>query len=443
MNQSREKFDSNLAAVLALAGSAIGLGNIWRFPYITGQHGGAAFIIIYMICSCFIALPIFFSEAIIGRSTSSSTFGAIEKIAPGSRWRYIGLICIITPLIILSYYSVVGGWSVAYLVKSTVSSFGQMTQQEVSSIFSEFTGSVWLPVLCHTVFLLISILVVKGGVKKGIQKLSQITMPALFVIMILLMFYSLSMPGSMEGVKYLIKPDFSKIDGPAIAAALGQSFFSLSLGVGTVLTYSSYMSAKDNIITTGGWTVLFDLSFALIAGFVIMPAVFAANLQPSSGPGLVFESLPFIFAQIGGVSPLLAKVVTVAFFLAILMAALTSEVSMIEVCTAYLVEEKNMKRGKATALVFVVGWLIGTCCSVFPKLFDACDFVASNVLMMIGALAFCLFVGWRMKKAVVRRELTGDGSQKIGNVLFKPIYFLIRYVAPVAIVAIFVSNFIS
>ncbi len=443
MQGKREEFGSSIAAVLALAGSAIGLGNIWRFPYIVGQHGGAAFIILYIIFTVLFSLPVFLCEASLGRNTQSNPFGAIKKYSSGSKWLWLAFLSIAGPMLIISYYSVVGGWSIAYLVKSCFSSFGNMTKEEVSGVFSAFTSSHWMPVLAHTVFLLCTALVINGGVRKGIEKFSKITMPMLFIIMILLVVYSCSLPGAGEGVRYLVYPDFDKINGPAISAALGQSFFSLSLGIGTILTYGSYMKRSDNLVRAAGMTAVSDLSFALMASFCIMPAVFSAGLEPSAGPGLVFETLPYIFSNMGAVSAILSKIVTIAFFFAIVLAALTSEISMFEVCTAYLVEEMKMSRRRASVCVFVIGWLVGVLCVLFPKIFDICDFTASNVFMTLGALGFVLFVGWKMKKAIVQDEITNNGTCRTNNKLFNTLYFLIRYVAPVGILLIFIFNFIS
>lgn len=443
MQGNREEFGSSTAAILALAGSAIGLGNIWRFPYIVGQHGGAAFIIIYFLFTILFSLPVFICEATIGRNTHSNPLGAINKYAPNSKWVLLAAITIIGPMIIISYYSVVGGWSMAYLIKSCFSSFGNMTQAEVTQVFTNFTSSIWLPVLAHTGFMLCTALVVIGGVKKGIEKFSKIIMPVLFVIMVLLVVYSCMLPGAEKGLDYLLDPDFSKLDGPAISSALGQSFFSLSLGMGTILTYGSYMKKSDNLVRSAGLTAAFDIAFALISGLFIMPAVFSAGLEPTAGPGLVFETLPFIFSNMGAQSVVLSKVVTIAFFLAIVLAALTSEISMFEVGTAYLVEEKKMSRKLATGCVFGLGWFVGLFCAVFPKFFDICDFAASNIFMTLGALGFVIFVGWKMKKTIVRDEITNNGSCKLNNKLFKVLYFLIRYVAPVGIAMIFVFNFIS
>lgn len=443
MQGSREEFGSSLAAILALAGSAIGLGNIWRFPYIVGQHGGAAFIILYFLFTIFFSLPVFICESAIGRNTQSNPLGAINKYAPNSKWIVLAFITIVGPMVIVSYYSVVGGWSIAYLIKSCFSSFGNMSQDEVRQLFSNFTSSIWLPILSHTAFLLCAALIIKSGVRKGIEKFSKIIMPVLFIIMVLLVVYSCMLPGAKAGLEYLIKPDFSKINGPAVSAALGQSFFSLSLGMGTILTYGSYMKHSDNLVRSAGVTAAFDMAFALISGFFIMPAVFSAGLEPTAGPGLVFETLPFIFSNMGATSALLSKVVTIAFFLAIVLAALTSEMSMFEVGTAYLVEERKMSRGKASACVFGFGWFVGLFCSLFPKFFELCDYAASNIFMTIGAFGFVLFAGWKMKKTIVRDEITNNGSCKLNNKLFNVFYFLIRYVAPVGIGLIFILNFIS
>lgn len=443
MQGNREEFGSSVAAVLALAGSAIGLGNIWRFPYIVGQHGGAAFIIVYFLFTVLLSLPVFICEATLGRNTHSNPLGAINKYAPNSKWLILAAVTIIGPMLITSYYSVVGGWSLAYLVKSCFSSFGNLSQEEVGRMFTDFSSSVWRPVIAHSAFLLCTAVVINAGVTKGIEKVSKIIMPVLFAIMVLLVIFSCTLPGAGAGLDYLLKPDFSKLNGPALAAAMGQSFFSLSLGMGTILTYGSYMKQSDNLVRAAGFTAVFDIAFALISGFFIMPAVFSVGLQPTAGPGLVFETLPYIFSNMGASSALLSKVVTIAFFLAIVLAALTSEMSMFEVCTAYLVEEKKLSRRRASIYVFGIAWAVGLFCVLFPRFFDMCDFAASNIFMTLGALGFVLFVGWKMKKAIVRDEITNNGSIKLNNKLFSVVYFLIRYVAPVGILLIFVFNFIS
>ena len=450
MATGREHFGSGVTAVMAMAGSAIGLGNIWRFPYMVGQNGGAAFIIIYLLSAFLLSLPILLSESVIGRSTHASTFGAMEKLAPGTRWKWLGILTVISPLIILSFYSVVGGWSIEYLVRATGRGFGD----GASTLFGAFIVRPWAPLICHTIFLLLTVGVVKAGVKSGIELFNRISLPVLFVLIVLIMVYALTLPGSGDGVRYLLKPEFSKITPSVVASAMGQSFFSLSLGVGTILTYSSYMKKEEKLFASGLGTAVFDLLFALLAGFAIMPAVFAAGIEPGAGPGLIFETLPFIFSKMSAAAPVLTRVVSILFFLTIVIAALTSSISMCEVGVAYLVEERGLSRGKATALVFIATWLLGALCSLsfgplsgvklFGKtIFDFCDYLTSNYLMTFGSLLFVLFVGWKMKKSVVRDEFTNGGSLKGSCRVFGLFWFLVRYVAPLVILTIFVTNLLA
>lgn len=405
---------------MAMAGSAVGLGNIWRFPYMVGEHGGAAFIIIYIACCFLVSLPIFFAESIIGKATRKDTFGALESLAPKSR--KVGYVAILASFIILSFYSVVGGWSFDYLIRSFAGGFSGLGLGEAKAVFNSMGSSPVESVSCMLVFLGLTAMIVGAGVDKGIGRFSKISIPVLFLMVVLIAVESLRLPGAEKGVEYIVTPDFSKIDGPAIAAALGQSFFSLSLGVGTILTYSSYMREDENLLGAGGWTAFFDTVFALIAGFAIMPAVFAAGIEPAAGPSLVFETLPVIFSRMGVVLP-------VIFFLAILIAALSSSISMLEVVVAWLVDQKGMRRAHAVLAVFGAAALLGSACAVAPRVFSTCDFISSNVLMMIGALTFALIVGWKMPRERV-----------LHYVRYRFVYILIRYVAPVMIVAIAVTN---
>ena len=437
MAAGREHFGSRFAVIMAMAGSAIGLGNIWRFPYMVGENGGAAFILVYILSSFLLSLPIFFSESIIGRSTHANTFGAMRQLAPGTPWRWLGLLTILSPVIILSYYSVVGGWSVEYLLKSLALQF---RTPEAAAGFGGFISSTWGPLVCHTVFLALCAAVILGGVKSGIEKFSKLTMPVLFVLIVLIMIYSLSLPGASEGVRYLVKPDFSKLTASAVAAAMGQSFFSLSLGVGTILTYASYIHKDENLLVSGAGTAAFDLVFALLAGFAVMPAVFAAGIEPAAGPGLVFETLPYIFAKMGVDLPFLSAVAAFLFFAALLIAALTSSISLTEVCVAYLVEERGLKRGWACLLTFLVTWLLGLCCVFGPGVLDFLDSFSSNVLMTLGGLLCVVFVGWIMPREAVRDEITNGGT--VNRRTFRLLYFLMRYLAPLAVLSIFLSNLV-
>ena len=450
----RENFGSRATVIMAMAGSAIGLGNIWRFPFIVGEYGGAAFILVYIVCCFLLSMPILLSETIIGRRTHQGTFGAMNTLAPGSAWKWLGLLTIFSPLIILSYYSVVGGWSFAYLCKAIAFQFKPENAEAVTSMFGTFSSSTWAPLACMVIFLGLTALIVYLGVNKGIEKFSKISIPVLFVLIVIIAVYSITLPGAGEGVKYLIKPDFSKLTPGAYASALGQSFFSLSLGVGTMLTYASYVNKNENIIASAGGTAFFDLLFAILAGFAVMPAVFAAGIAPSSGPGLVFETLPFIFAKMGAGGQIISVVVSILFFLTILVAALSSSISMMEVGVAYLVEEKKVSRHKATVSLFLVTLVVGILCSLsFGTLsdiklfgltiFNFCDRLASNFLMTIGALLFSVFVGWKMDKAAVKDELTNGGLFKGNEKLFPVVYFLIKYVAPVTIAAIFIIGLLG
>ena len=453
MARDRGSFNSRFTAIMAMAGSAIGLGNIWRFPYMVGQNGGAAFILVYLFSAVFLCIPIFIAESIIGKRTHLSTFGAMEKLAPGSRWKWLGFLTVFTPLIILSYYSVVGGWSIEYFLKSLTFSFSDPSvgRAEHSAVFGSFISSAWRPIIFHTVFLLINAFVIVFGVRGGIERFTKLTTPVLFVLIVLIMLYSVNLPGASAGIDYLIHPDFSKLTGSALLSAMGQAFFSLSLGVGCILTYASYLKSDEDLLATGFFTALFDLLFAIIAGFAIMPAVFAAGIEPGAGPGLIFETLPFIFSTMGADVPWLCDIVSILFFLTILFAALTSSISMLEVGVAYLVDQKKMSRARATLLLFTGCWALGVLCSLSfgplkdlhmfgMTIFDACDHLTSDFLMTFGSLLFVFFVGWKMKKADVRDEFTNGGTLRRNGKVFDVVYFFIRYVAPAAIIIIFISN---
>lgn len=445
----RENFGNRFGVLVAMAGSAIGLGNLWRFPYLVGSYGGAAFIFVYIFCVFLLCLPIFMSEVIVGRRSRANAYGAFKKLAPGTRWKWLGAISVITPVIVVSYYSVVGGWSVEYFLKACTLEFTSgVSRADMGSMFSSFITSVWSPIVGHTIFLLLTAAIVISGVKSGIEKFGKIMMPLLFVLIIVIAARAATLPGADEGLKYLFKPDFSKIDASVCSAALGQAFFSLSLGVGTILTYGSYVSKKENICVSSTYTATADFLFALLASCAIMPAVFAFGLNPQEGPGLVFETLPFIFSNMP-----LGWLVAILFFLALIVAALTSSISLYEVGVAYLVEEKHYSRRGASILLFVVAWLLGILCSlsfgpladfrIFGQtVFNLFDKLSANVLMPAGGLLLVIFVGWVMKKSDVVDELTNGGTLKTNVRMSGFIYFLIRYVCPLAVLAVFASALI-
>ena len=446
----RDSFGSKFGALVAMAGSAVGLGNLWRFPYLVGENGGAAFIIVYILLCFLICLPIFVSEFVIGRRSQKNAYAAFRDLSAGSAWRWVGLFTVIVPLIVLSYYSVIGGWSVDYLFKSISFPFdGDVSQAAMSTMFSSLVSSTWAPLIGHTLFLLATTLIVVTGVKDGIEKFSKVMMPILFLLVVAIAIYSVTLPGAAAGIDYLFRPDFSKIDAKACAAALGQAFFSLSLGFGTIMTYASYVSKKDDIMNQSVATAVSDLIFALIAGTAIMPAVFAFGIDPQAGPGLVFETLPYVFGQMpaGGI-------VAILFFLALLVAALTSSISMLEVAVAYLVEEKKFSRLSAGVVLFVLCWIVGALCSLSfgplshiridgGNLFDFFDNLSSNILMTLGSLFTVLFVGWRLKKTDIYDEFTNGGTLSTNARLFGVLWFLIRFVCPLAIITIFLTGLLS
>lgn len=436
-----------------MAGSAIGLGNIWRFPYVMGENGGAAFVIIYIAATILISLPIFVAEVLVGRNSERSAFGAMHAISGKRFWKWMGFLPVAIPLIISSYYSVVGGWSLKFLFSSVSGALVSASPDQVTGIFGSFISSTNGPVVFHLLFIFVCAVILICGVKAGIEKFSKFTIPALFVLVVIIIVYSLSLPGSMNGVKYLLEPGTQSLHPKAFAAAMGQSFYSLSLGMGVLITYGSYVSHKENLVVSSAGTALFDMAFAIMAGFAIMPAVFAAGLEPGAGPGLIFQSVPYVFNTMGAESPIISTVISVLFFLSVLVAAITSNISLMEVGVSYFMQKFSMKRILATVLVFLlcggVGVLNALSFGVLSDfkildmgLFDFLDTVSSNVLLLLCGFLSVIFVGWVMKKEDVKKEFTNSGSIEANVRIFGVFHFLIRYVAPVALVAIFVTNFI-
>ena len=438
-----------------MAGSAIGLGNIWRFPYIAGENGGAIFVLTYIVCTILFSLPIFIAEVMIGRRSHTNARDAFFTLAPRTPlWKAAGFLAVLIPTIIASYYSVIGGWSLEYFIKACSLDFVRVSPDDAHSLFDAFVVRLWAPVALHLVFFLLSAVVVALGVKAGIEKFSKFILPVLFIIIVVISVYSLSLPGSAEGVKYLFKPDFEKFTPRTLASALGQSFYSLSLGMGIIITYGSYVRKDENILVSSVGTAVSDLLFALLAGLAIMPAVFAAGIEPGAGPGLIFESIPYIFSTMGARMPVLSSIAAILFFFTIIVAAMTSLISLIEVGTLYLVERFGMKRIRAVAVVFGICGLAGALCSLSfgplsgliigkKNIFDMFDFVSSNILLLIMAFISVLFVGFVMKKEDVRDEFTNGGTKRRNAPFFGAVYFLIKWVAPIAVLLIFFTNFIT
>ena len=453
--KEREHFGSRRAVIYAMAGSAIGLGNIWRFPYMVGEHGGALFVLTYIAATLLISLPVFIAEITLGRRSRTSAFGAMSKMDPPhrKRWRKVGLLSVFIPLLILCYYSVIGGWSVFYLFKACSFDFVKGAPDTAGTLFGEFISSTWTPILLHLLFLAACAWIVARGVKSGIERFSRLTIPVLFVLIVLMIAYSVSLPGARAGVEYLVKPDWGEVNIKTFVYAMGQSFFSLSLGMGAIITYGSYVKPEENLVVSSAGTAFFDLIFALLAGLAIMPAVFAAGIEPGAGPGLIFQTIPFIFSSLGAQMPVLSSVMAILFFLAVVVAAMTSVISLIEVGVAFLGEQFGLDRPISSFLVFLACGAMGVVCSlsfgplngvqvVGKNIFDLCDWFASNVLLLLMAFIVVVFVGFVMKKEDVRDEITNGGRKTLNNKLFGVIYFLIKWVAPVSVLAIFVTNFI-
>lgn len=454
MASRREHFSSRWAVIFTMAGSAIGLGNIWRFPYMVGEHGGAAFVVLYVLATILVSLPVFIAEVTLGRRSRCNASSAMTAIRPGFRLgKLAGVLAIFIPLLIASYYSVIGGWSLEYFVKSCTGAMVTGDPEAVSSLFGDFISRPWAPVIMHLVFLGLCASVVILGVKSGIEKFSKFSIPVLFVLIVVMLVYSVTLPGAGAGVKYLLKPDFSQITPRSFVYALGQSFYSLSLGMGAIVTYGSYVRKDEDIVVSSTGTAISDLMFALLASFAIMPAVFAGGIEPGAGPGLIFQSIPFIFSSLGAKAPLLSIVVSSAFFLTVVVAAMTSNISLLEVGVSFLGEKFGMSRLKSCISLFLLCGAVGVVCSLSfgplsgitlsgMNIFDMCDGFCSNVLLLILAFITVVFVGFKMKKDDVRDEITNGGAKTVNGKLFPIIYFLIRWVAPIAIAAIFITNFI-
>lgn len=432
-----------------MAGSAVGLGNLWRFPYLVGENGGAAFIIIYLAIIFTICLPILYSEFLIGRRGQRDVLGTFKVLAPNSKWKYTGIISFISCFVILAFYNVVGGWTIEYLIKAISFDFHDPSIADYDLLFDEFTASSIKPILYAIIFLLLTALVVDGGIKKGIEKFSKVMMPLLFVIVIVIAVRSITLPDAKEGLNYLFKPDFSKVTADTFIAALGQAFFSLSVGSASILTYASFVKKDEQIISCSALTALSDTTFAIISGCAIMPAVFAFGISPQEGPGLVFVTLPGIFAQLpfGGV-------IAIFFFLALLIAALTSSISLLNALVEALIEQFHFSKRKAMIICVLALVVVNSLCSlslgvlsdvkIFGlNFFDAFDGLSSNILLPIAGLSMVLFAGWKLGKVIVYDELTNQGTLKIPKWLLEWTFFVMRFLAPVIITVVMVSQFLN
>ena len=446
---NRANFGSKLGVILASAGSAVGLGNIWRFPFETGNHGGAAFILIYLGCVLFFGIPIMVAEFSIGRHSRANTAGAYQKLAPGTHWRWVGRMGVLAGFLILGYYSVVAGWTLEYIVQAGTNAFAGQSANDFITSFNGFIAHPWRPALWMVVFMLMTHFIIVKGVEKGIEKSAKIMMPMLFLLLIVLAVCSVSLPGAGAGIEFLLKPDFSKVDGNVLLGAMGQAFFSLSLGMGCLCTYASYFRNDTNLPKTAlnvGWI---DTMVAILAGFIIFPAAFSVGIQPDAGPSLLFITLPNVFQQAFGNLPWLAVILSIMFYVLLALAALTSTISLHEVVTAYLHEEFNLTRGRAAKLVTAGCTFLGVLCSlslgvgkeltVFGlTLFDLFDFLTAKIMLPLGGFFIAIFTGWYLDKRIVWEEVSNNGT--LPKVVYRIWLFLLKYIAPIGIGFIFINE---
>ena len=444
-NNSRGIWKSRMGFILAASGSAIGLGNVWKFPYIVGENGGGAFVLIYLVCILIIGFPIMLAEFTLGRKTQLNPVGAFQKLAPGTAWVGIGYMGVIAGLLIMSFYAVVGGWTLAYIVKSVTHSVLEFqTPQQAGEFFGDFIGNTQEVLFYHAMFLALCLFIVVRGVRGGIEKACDILMPTLLVILVILMIRSLTLPGAMEGVKFYLYPDFSKINGQVVMVALGHAFFSLSLGMGAMLTYGSYLSEKENLASATAYVVFFDTMIALLVGMVIFPAVFAMGLEPAQGPGLVFSVLPAVFTNLP-----FGTFISIIFFTLLAIAALTSGISLIEVVVAYFIDQRGWGRKKAVvvvgAIIFILGipsalsfGLLADAKFVEMTFFDHVDNITSNYLLPLGGMLTAIFTGWIWGVPAVRNEIEKYKIRFHGAAIWG---FLIRYITPLAVACVLLAKF--
>ena len=443
----RGNFGSKLGIVLATAGSAVGLGNIWRFPYMTGQNGGAAFLLMYVACILLLGVPGMISEFIVGRNAQTNAASAYDKLSKGRPWKLVGHLGILTSTIILGFYAVVAGWCLQYLFAS-ISGQVQGDAQYVQQYFVDFSSSAWKPVVYGLLFILITHLIVVRGVQHGIEKASKLLMPILLILLIVLVVASCMLPGAVEGIKFLLKPDFSKLSSDVMLEALGQAFFSLSLGTACLCTYASYFSRDTNLLNSAGQIALLDSLIALLAGLLIFPAAAAVGISADSGPSLIFITLPNVFQQAFGSLPVVGYVVSIMFYALLVFAALTSTISMHEIGTAFFTEEFHMPRKYAAWVLTIVASVLCLLCSwsvgafdikvLGLSLMDFCDQLTANFMLPLGGMLACLYVGWYIPRQVVHDEFTNYGQ--LNQNFYRIFLFAVRYVCPICITLVFLHQ---
>lgn len=438
VTQKRETFSSSLAVFFATLGSAVGLGNIWKFPYLTGEYGGAAFLFVYLLCILLVGLPVMLGEFYIGRKTRKNAVGAFSDLKPNTPWKITGLAGVLASYLIMFFYSCVAGWVYFYVFKAVKGDFASVTADSVKAAFGSAVTSPISPIIWQVIVIAVVSSILIMGVQKGIEKITKTLMPVLFVLILLCDVRALTLPGAQEGLQFLFQPDFSKLTAAAVLTALGLAFFKLSLAMGIMITYGSYFTKDNNLMKTGGQVAFSDTVVSMLAGIAIFPAVFSFGMEPAAGPGLLFMTIPLVFSQMP-----LGNLLLIAFFFLTSIAATCAMLSITEVLVAYWQEERGVSRQTAVLLNAVVIVIIGALAalsadktsllgniSIFGKgFFDLFDYISSNILLPIGGLLVALFIGYFIKKEDLKDELSNGGTLQI-DTAFNLFYFTIRYITP-------------
>lgn len=444
----RANFGSKLGVILATAGSAVGLGNVWRFPYMTGQNGGAVFIIIYVVCVFLLGIPCMISEFIIGRHAQSNTARAFRKMSGGTAWTAIGYMGVLTGFLISGYYAVVSGWCLQYVWASLIGHL-QGDPEYFKTYFNEFSNDPVRPIFWLLIILLITFLIVEKGVRNGIERASKLLMPTLFILLLIIVGASCMLPGAEKGIEFLFKPNFTMINGDVFLGALGQSFYSLSIAMGCICTYASYFSRHTNLTKSAVQIGVIDSMVAILAGLMIFPAAFSVGVNPDSGPSLIFITLPNVFEQAFAGMPIVGYIISLLFFLLLSLAALTSLMSLHEVSTAFFHEELHITRRRAALTVTITTGIVGVFCSLslgaveqmsfFGRtLFDWFDFVTGQIFLPMVGFLTCIFLGWFVPHKIVKDEFTNWGTLR--GRYFHFYLLLVKYVCPVCILFIFLHQ---
>ncbi|MCX7943579.1 MAG: sodium-dependent transporter [Deltaproteobacteria bacterium] len=446
--QDRGSWSSRFGFVMAAVGSAVGLGNIWRFPYYTGTHGGAAFVFVYLLAVIILGIPLLITEIAVGRASNKNPVGAFKTLAPNSRWYLVGILGVVTGIVILSYYSVIAGWVFGYIFITLSNKFSGADEQIISYIFQTVSGSPIIPLILLLIIIGFTTYIVSKGIQSGIERYTKVLMPVLFFLLIILAIRSLTLPNAIRGIEFYLSPDLSKIDAKVIAAALGQAFFSLSLGMGAILTYGSYLAKRENIFGCSAWIAFSDTLVAIVAGFVIFPAVFSVEgLSPADGPALIFKVLPIVISKMPG-----GLIFGTALFVLLTIAAVTSTISLLEVGTSFLIDEYNIERKRAAYILGGISFILGifsalSCGAVgfLSKLpFLGIDFLSlmdvifGNISLIFGSLCIALFAGYKWKVDNIIAEIESENVNFKFRMLYK---VLIKYIVPLLILLVFV-NFI-